>query len=113
MSKKNNSVTPVVEEEQVVVEETVTVEPEIVETPEVVEEPMVEAEPEFIVGVVANCAKLNVREMMHAQAKVLCVLPASAEVQVVADEHHDDWYHVFTESGIEGFCMKQYISIKA
>ena len=36
-----------------------------------------------------------------------------SEVKVIAGEVHDDWYHVFTASGVEGFCMKKYIAIKA
>jgi hypothetical protein len=83
------------------------------ETAEVVEQPAVETEPTVVTGIVVNCTKLNVREQMNTGSAVLCVLPASSEVKVIADEVPDEWYHVFTASGIEGFCMKQYISINS
>lgn len=107
--KKNNSVAPVSEEEQVISHE------EIVEAPaEIpVEKPVVEKKPKKVKGTVIGCNKLNVREQMNIKSAVLCVLPVSSEVKVIADEVHDDWYHVFTTSGVEGYCMKQYISIKA
>lgn len=89
------------------------IEPEEVIEPidEVVEQPVVETEPETVTGIVVNCIKLNVREQMNLASAVLCVLPASSEVKVIANEVHDDWCHVFTASGIDGFCMKQYIKI--
>lgn len=110
MSKKNNNnnreATPI-EKEQTVVEETPVI------TPVDTDEPVVaEKTPKLVTGVVVGCQKLNVRMQMHIGAKILCELPVSSKVQVLADEKHDEWYHVFTESGIEGFCMKKYISIK-
>lgn len=68
-------------------------------------------EPEFVTGKVAGCRKLNVREAMFIGAKVLCEIPEDAEVQIFVDEVHDEWFHVITASGVEGFCMKKYISI--
>ena len=89
------------------------VEPEevIEPTDEVVEQPVVVTQPETVTGIVVNCIKLNVREQMNTGSSILCVLPVSSEVKVIANEVHDDWCHVFTASGVEGFCMKQYIKI--
>ena len=103
--KKNNSVTPVSEEEQVVTQEEI-----VAEAP--VEKPVVK-KPKKVTGTVVGCVKLNVREQMNTGATVLCTLPVSSEVKVIADEQHDEWYHVFTTTGIEGFCMKKYISINS
>ena len=75
------------------------------------ENPVVEEEPMIVTGTVVNCVRLNVREQMNTGATVLCVLPAGAEVEVIADEEHDEWYHVITATGIEGFCMKNYIQL--
>lgn len=99
--RKNNPEAGSIEEQPVIEEVTIPVEEEAV------------VEPKLVTGVVIDCRKLNVREQMHTGATILCELPVSSEVQVVADEHHDEWYHVFTASGIEGFCMKKYISIKS
>ena len=68
--------------------------------------------PKTVKGTVVNCAKLNVREQMNTSAAVLCVIPASAEVKVFAEESHPEWEHVITEDGVEGFCMKKYIAVK-
>lgn len=102
--KKNNSVAPVSEEEQVISHEEI-----VAEAP--VEKPVVEKKPKKVKGTVVGCTKLNVREQMNTKSTILCVLPASSEVKVIANEVHDEWYHVFTASGVEGFCMKQYIKI--
>ena len=96
--KKNNAVTPAPEEEV------------IVPVQDVVGEPTV-TEPRFAIGTVVGCRKLNVREQMHTGATILCELPVSTQVQVYADEHHDEWYHVATTTGIDGFCMKKYIKV--
>lgn len=109
--KKNNSVTPVSDEEQVIVREETVAEAPVVET--TVEKPVPKKKPKTVKGVVVGCAKLNVREQMNLGATVLDVLPVSSEVKVVADEVHDEWYHVFTKTGVEGFCMKKYISINS
>lgn len=104
--KKNNYVAPVPEEEQVIFHE------EIIEEPVVVEEaPAPKEEPKTVTGTVVGCLKLNVRMQMNSKAEILCVLPVSSKVEVIVDEQHDDWYHVFTASGVEGFCMKKYLQI--
>lgn len=112
MSKKNYSKMYSAEEDQAVVEAPAeAVEDVPVEVAEPVEKPVTKKKPKKVAGVVVNCAKLNVREQMNTNAAVLCVLPASSEVKVIADEVHEEWYHVFTEAGIEGFCMKKYIQL--
>lgn len=113
MSKKNYSKMYTAEEEQAAVEAPVeTVE----DVPVAVEEPVEKQvpkkkKPTTVKGTVVNCAKLNVREQMNTNATVLCVIPASAEVKVFAEENHPEWEHVITEDGVEGFCMKKYIQL--
>lgn len=97
--KHNREMYPV-EEEQIAIDETPTQEYPVVE------------EPELAVGVVANCRKLNVREHPDTSANVLSELLALSEVQVVANEKFDEWYHVITASGIDGYCMKKYIDVR-
>lgn len=69
-------------------------------------------EPETITGIVVDCNSLNVREEPSRKANVLTILMAGTEVQVAADEMLDEWYHVYTASGLDGFCMKKYIAFK-
>lgn len=106
MSKKNYSKMYQTEEEQ-----TTEAEVAVTETETIDETPVVEKKPNKAKGVVVGCTKLNVREQMNTNATILCTLPASSEVRVIVDENRDEWYHVFTETGIEGYCMKKYIQL--
>lgn len=80
------------------------------------EEPVMTVEeaqaPAYAVGVVANCNSLNVREQPDLKAKVIDVLRAGTEVQVDVDSKLDVWVHVYTVTGLDGFCMKEYIDMK-
>lgn len=105
-NKKNNHETTPIEETPTVVEETPI--PTPVDT---TEPPVKKKTPKLVTGVVVKCQRLNVREQMFIGAKVLCELPVSSKVKVIANEHHDEWYHVFTESGIEGFCMRKFVEV--
>lgn len=102
---------PVIEETIEVAEETPVVEETVVEE-SAVEEPIVEAPQNFAVATVVDCGSLNLREHPDTKAKVLSVLPKNTEVQVEITNAFDDWYHVCTATGLEGYCMKQYIAIK-
>lgn len=111
------------EEIDVVVTEEVTtavetpVEPEVTEVVEAAEVAEVEnAEPvkpvETVSAVVVNCAKLNVREEPVLKAKVVAVIDASSEVVVYATEGFGNYYKVCTASGIEGYCVKDFLELK-
>jgi hypothetical protein len=102
--KKNNHVEPSTEVEVVTSE---------VDTVETLEIPVEEKHPEFATGQVTGCHGLNVREHPDLYAEVLCALPVTSEVQVDISNSYADWYHVFTKNGVEGFCMKKYISINS
>ena len=96
--KKDNAVSKV--EETVKVTEEQNVEPEV------------EEESTVITGVVTNCAKLNVRFIPEQYGKILCVLNESSKVQIDEKEFTDEYYKVYTESGIEGYCKKEFITIE-
>lgn len=121
-----------------VVEEVAEQEVETTVTPEVIEtvaevEPEVEiqmsieevAEPEVLVpveeseesnepitAIVVDCAKLNVREEPSPKANVVAVIDASNEVVIYEDESFGNYYKVCTASGIEGYCVKDYLKLK-
>lgn len=80
-------------------EETATVE-------EVIEKEVV------LVGVVANCGILNVREKPAITTDVIGTIKRDTEVKIIESESTDEFYKVITSSGMEGFCMKEYITIK-
>lgn len=67
-------------------------------------------EPKF--GVVNGCEKLNIRVKPNVKAEILCVVDAGSELMIDSANSTDGWFNVFTKAGIEGFCMKEYISIK-
>ena len=90
----------VAEEENTIVEPIVAIAEESVETA---------VSPKPIKGVVANCTRLNVRVAPNSKADVACVVEAKASVEIDTSKSTDDWYHVCTVAGIEGYCMKQYI----
>lgn len=73
---------------------------------EVTETPAPAAEPEFCV--VANCEALNIRERPNKKATILCVVKEGEELMISPDDSTDDWYCVYTKTGVEGFCMKEF-----
>lgn len=87
--------------------EFINMEPEVI--PEV-EANDVENSVESI-GVVANCSRLNIRRYPSAEADIVCEIKAGTEVMIVEDESTDEFYKIYTMTGLEGFCMKNYINV--
>lgn len=75
-----------------------------------VEETVVEVE--TVVGVVSGCEKLNLREEASKDSKVLSILNKGTELVVSTEESTEDFYKVITATGVEGYCMKKFITIK-
>lgn len=65
--------------------------------------------PKSVKGVVANCAKLNVRAYPSRDADVVCVLDVTSEVEVFTEKSTYDWLYVCTVTGVEGYCMRKFI----
>lgn len=80
-----------------------------------VPEPCTEAEvvnePHTDFGIVTNCLYLNVRKRPDINADVAVVIDALTHVVVDLDASTEDFYKVVTSDGIEGFCVKKYITI--
>lgn len=81
------------------------------EESEVVEEVVAEEQDPIITGVVTGCTKLNVRENPYPDAEVVCVISEDSEVVIDEDNSTHDFYKVYTAAGMEGYCMKKYISV--
>ena len=96
--------------EMVVEQPTVEVTPEPIVEPEPIPEPEVAVN--IKVGHVCDCAKLNVRSAAKFNSNVVCEIPCGAEVEINMEESAGDFYKICTASGIEGFCMKTYISVE-
>lgn len=85
------------EEEDVVAQAAPTVEPEVVKP---------------VMAVVCDCQMLNVREKPSKTSTVVGLINCGDEVEVDKEKSTEDFYKVCTSTGVEGFCMKQFISIK-
>lgn len=84
---------------------------EIVEEPEN-EEPAPPAEENVVIkGVVANCARLNVRKEASTEAVAIKIINRGATVKIVEDDPTEEFYKVLS-GGIVGFCMKEFIEIQ-
>ena len=87
------------------------VETEVAE--EVVEQEVVEEQSQYILGVVTECVKLNVRTEPDPKADIITTLPIGTEVQVdIFGSANNDFYKVITGAGIEGYCMTNFINIE-
>ena len=64
-----------------------------------------------LIGYVTDCVKLNVRESASKDSNVLCEIILNSKVIVDEENSTDDFYKVTTETGVEGYCMKQYINV--
>ena len=84
---------------------------EVVEAVEVVEKE--EIEPVKIFGSVFDCTKLNIRSEPSLDGEIICTVPVSTEVEIDSEKSTNDWFYIYTNTGIEGFCMKKYIRVKS
>ena len=83
---------------------------------EPIEEPVVVMSPIQVlpaVGIITNCTKLNIRKEPKVNAEVLCVVDHHTEVVVNLDESTDDFYKICTAAGIEGYCVKHFVTVKS
>lgn len=82
------------------------VEEEAEQTQEIVEEAV------ETVGFVDNCERLRVRKESNVDSEELCIINKLSEVVIDLDNSTDYFYKVTTSEGVEGYCMKKFITIK-
>ena len=69
--------------------------------------------PEYVVGVVTGCERLNVRKQpVKEPGNIICEIKENSKVVIDEDASTADFYKVCTEAGIEGYCMKDHITIE-
>lgn len=61
---------------------------------------------------VVTATKLNVRKLPSPNAEVLAVINQNSKVQIDTEASTVDWYKVYTAAGVEGYCMKKFITVK-
>ena len=81
-----------------------------------VDEPIVEEVKQEIVlvdGIVSNCELLNIRKESSKDAEVLCTIGVNTMVKVdlTVDKEAEEFYKIVTPNGVEGYCMKNFITI--
>ena len=82
---------------------------------EPVDQPVEEApKKESNVVIVANCEKLNLRRSPLKDsdgANIITELLPGVAVVIDEDESTPNFYKVTTETGLEGYCMRQFIEL--
>lgn len=84
-------------------------EPAIALTEEPVDENPVEEPTTIVNGVVTNCLRLRLRN--EPNGTIISWLDAGDEVLVDTLQSTDEWYKVYTKDDLDGFCMKEFITI--
>lgn len=104
---KRDTISKKVEEPKVVQQMT----SQIVEQEEIKEtvEPVITS----IKGIVTGCGMLNVRSKPDKESDIVSMLQRDVEIEIIDTNASEDFYKVVTEIGIEGYCMKDFIAIKA
>lgn len=64
------------------------------------------------IGIIANCTRLNIRLEPSIKSEVVCEIDCGTELIIEDQTSTNDFYKIFTAAGIEGFCMKKFVSIK-
>lgn len=107
--------TPEVEVDETLIQEDIveTEEPEAVQESEPTPEPVKEEPKKIqILYKINNCKKLNVRSKPNKDGDIVCVLNTSNVFEIEEVESKPEWVKVFTDTGLEGFCMKEYVVVK-
>lgn len=88
------------------------VEAEAEQAQEIVEESQEVEEAVPTVGFVDNCERLRVRKESNVDSEELCIINKLSEVVIDLDNSTDYFYKVKTSEGVEGYCMKKFITVK-
>ena len=88
------------------------VEEEAEQAQEIVEESQKVEESVQTVGFVDNCECLRVRKESNVDSEELCIISKLSEVVIDLDNSTDYFYKVKTSEGVEGYCMKKFITVK-
>jgi uncharacterized protein YgiM (DUF1202 family) len=109
----DNKIDSTVATATIVVDEPVVVTPAepVVATPA---EPEVAPTPPAkpVKGKVVGCERLRVRKLPDKNSEVLGVVTEDSKIMIDPNKSTTNWYAVYTAAGLEGYCMKKYISTK-
>ena len=63
------------------------------------------------IGVVSGCTVLNVRSKASATSEVASSIQVGSEVVIDEANSTEEFYKVGISAGVEGYCMRKYITI--
>lgn len=109
--KKEKTTEPKTQKKSAPKSEKKTTKPAESKKKEVKKEPPKDNKPKMQRGLVANCARLNVRSLGVMTSGVVAILNRGESVLIDPEKSTDGWYAVKTKNGKPGFCMKKYIVI--
>ena len=61
---------------------------------------------------VANCLRLHIHSEPSRESEIVCKVRYLTELEIDLATSTKDFYKVFTATGAEGFCQKEYITVK-
>ena len=62
-------------------------------------------------GRVDNCARLNVRKEPNIKCEIVDAIDAETDVDIIEVASTEEFYRIKTSDGIEGFCMRNYVTV--
>ena len=75
-------------------------------------QPIIVEEPKPVFGVVSDCAKLNIRKSPSPNGNVICTVNENTKLMIILEESTTEWYKVCNSAGLNGFCMKKYVTVE-
>ena len=61
---------------------------------------------------VVNCLRLHVFSKPSVDSEIVCKLRYLTELIVDMDDSTESFYKIYTAIGAEGFCLKEFVTIK-
>ena len=59
-----------------------------------------------------NCLRLHVYSEPNENSEVICKFRYLTEVAIDLDNSTEEFYKIYTAIGAEGFCQKEFVTIK-
>lgn len=64
---------------------------------------------DILEGKIYKCKMINVRSQPSTESEILTTLKENDKVLV--EDMDDEWAHITTQMGVEGYCLKDYVEV--
>ena len=61
---------------------------------------------------IVNCLRLNIYSEPDLDSEIICKVRYLTEIKMDLDESTDNFYKVYAAIGVEGFCLKEFETVK-